>query len=309
MRQNMCSLSIIIISYNTEKLLYDCLKSVYETVENTDFDVIVVDNGSSDRSIEMVKSHFTQVNLISNNTNNGFSKANNQAIRLTGSRYILLLNGDTTLKESAVDKLVQFLDEHPHVAAVGPKVLNSDGSIQSIGGAFPSITKALLIFFRLDKWLPNKVKYLMFSGIFWPDDIVRKVDWVSGCCLMARKAVFDKIGCLSEEFFFYGEDVEWCYRANKTANSIYYVPQAEIYHICGGSGISQKHELWCNMEYVLYKKIFGFNKCIAYVVIELGSLLISFINSIIRNDTYSKNFTKSAIKWKIILLDKLIRSN
>ena len=305
----MYSLSIIIISYNTEQLLYNCLKSVYQTVKNTDFDVIVVDNGSSDKSVDMLKSYFPQVHLITNNINNGFSKANNQAILLTDSRYILLLNSDTLLRESAVDELVQFLDEHSDVAAVGPKVLNADGSIQSKGGSFPSITSALLILFRLDKWLPMKVKYSMFNKIFWSDDDLRKVDWVCGCCLMARKAVIDKIGGLSEEFFFYGEDVEWCYRVNKTFNLIYYVPQAEIYHIGGGSGVSQYHELWCNMEYILYQKIFNFNKRIVYVAIQLSSLMITFLKSSIINDTHARNFTKIAIKQKLILLNKLIRNS
>ncbi len=243
----MIKLSIIIVNWNVKELLKKCLKSIFGTLVNLDFEVIVVDNNSSDGSVNMIKKKFPAVKLIINNKNVGFSKANNQAIKKSNSPYTLLLNPDTIIHLDALEILANFLDEHKDVAVVGPKVLNEDGSIQhECARHFPTPLSEFFVLTGLYKKFPKNKWFGYYLMNYWDHNDAREVDCISGSCMMIRKDILDKIGLLDEKFFMYGEDVDLCYRIKQVDYKIWYLPEATITHFAGKS--SEK-----NANYMLYE--------------------------------------------------------
>lgn len=228
--------SIIIVSYNTKALLRQCLDSITEAGITVPYEIIVVDNASVDGSAEMVAEEYPGITLVRNDENLMFAKGNNQGIVLAASKYILLLNSDTVIHRVMVDGLVAFMDSHPKAAAVGPKVVNPDGSLQSKGAPLPSVTQtALAICGVLQNNRLEKPTSKVLPGYCWREDDIRKVGWISGCCMMLRARVVKAIGGLLEELFFYREEVEWCYRAQKAGYEIWYYPAMSIVHLGGMS--------------------------------------------------------------------------
>jgi GT2 family glycosyltransferase len=191
--------------------------------------VIVVDNGSADGSAAMVRDRFPHVLLIAGNLNRGFAAANNRGIAVGRGRYLLLLNPDTTVHPCALDGLVAALDARPTAAAVGPLVLNGDGSVQYSARTFPTLRATL---FRLFGWHPAVRRYLLSD---WDHGTPREVDWVSGAAACLRREAIEQVGALDERFYMYCEDMDWCYRARQAGWSIWYDPSATITHLRGTS--------------------------------------------------------------------------
>jgi GT2 family glycosyltransferase len=190
-----------------------------------------VDNASADGSAALVQAEFPAVRLIVNDENLGFARANNQGIRASSGRYVVLLNSDTTVPPGALAALVAFMDAHPTAGAVGPRLLRTDGTPQPYAfGGDPTL------------------RYLLARGgnrlIFrrplhdWATDAVQEVDWVSGACLMVRRAAIDQAGLLDENIFMYFEDNDWCLRIRQAGWRVIYNPQVAITHI-GGQSLAQ----------------------------------------------------------------------
>lgn len=228
-------LSIVIVSWNTRDLLAQCLASVFaqqgEEGAGLGLEVFVVDNASGDGSPEMVRDQFPQVQLLENPGNPGFAAANNQGIRLSRGRYILLLNPDTIVKPGALAALVKFMDEHPQAGAAGARLLNADGSLQESCYPRPTLGREFWRLFHLDR-LAARAIYPMQR---WPLDRPREVDVLMGACLLVRRAVFDQIGLWEETYFMYSEEVDLCYRVQAAGWSLVWVPQAEVVHLGGQS--------------------------------------------------------------------------
>lgn len=222
-------LSIIILSYNTKKLLEDCLDSVFpETPSRYTREVFVSDNGSTDGSQEMVKTKFPQVKLIENNANLGFSKGNNVAIRQATGKYILLLNSDTVVQPDAFDAMVRKAESDPQIGVVGPKVLLASGELDpSARRHFPNPANAFLRLFGLKKFSNYNITA--------PIGEEMEVDAVTGACMLVPKTVIDKVGMLDEDYFFYGEDLDWCFRIKEAGYKVVYYPAAEITHLKSAS--------------------------------------------------------------------------
>jgi len=229
-------LSIIIVSYNSRDYLDGCLKSVlkYHAPSNGKTEVIVVDNASKDGSAELVKNNYKQVKLIINSSNMGFSRANNIAIRQSDSEYILLINSDCEIFENAVDELISFMDRNRSTGVSGPKIINSDGSIQLSCRRFPSFFDA-----GMHSVLEHIAPGNRFSRRYKLADIDRtrhfEVDWVSGSCMMVRREAFNEVGLLDENYFMYVEDIDLCYQMWKKGWKVFYNPYAEILHYAGKS--------------------------------------------------------------------------
>jgi len=253
-------LSIVIVNYNAKNYLEKCVKSVYldSSINQADFEVIIVDNGSVDGSAEMVEKKFPDVKLIKNSKNEGFIKANNKGIRESKGRYILSLNNDTIVLPGALHAMVYFMDTHPEAGACGPKVLNSDGTIQhQCKRGFPTISSALSYFLGLHKLFPKSKFFGHYLMTYLNPDEVNEVDSLSGACMMVRREVVDQVGLLDEKFFMYGDDLDWCYRIKKAGWKVYYVPQAQIIHYGGKSSqkVPYRGILWFyRAAHIFYKK-------------------------------------------------------
>ena len=225
--------SIVVVAWNVRDLLYNCLKSVFDETKGIVFEVIYVDNASEDGSVEMVAKEFPEVEIIENQENEGFIKANNRAIRISQGRYVLLLNSDTLVLDNAIAKMVEFADVHPEAAAVGCKVLNPDRTLQRSCAMFPSILNMLLSATYLYKAFPRSKFFGREMMTWWDFDEIREVETVCGCSSLVRREAINQVGLMDETYFFYGDDPDWCYRFKKNGWKNLFTPEAEIIHYGG----------------------------------------------------------------------------
>src|SRR3989344_2533563 len=248
-------LSVIIVNWNTKRLLEDCLESIYRYTnndrsladarddekrgKNISFEVIVADNGSTDGSQTMVKEKFPQVKLVSNKQNLGFTKANNQGIKIAKGEYILLLNSDTYLIENSLEKLLDKARSiRGDLGAIGPLLLNEDRSIQQSVGFFPHLPQVFWWMTFIDDLPGGQLlkPYHVDHDSFYQKE--REVDWVTAAAILVPQKVVKEVGGLDEKIFMYGEEVDWCYQIKKAGFKVYFSPITQIVHI--GRGSSQK---------------------------------------------------------------------
>jgi GT2 family glycosyltransferase len=227
--------SIIIVNWNTKQLLQDCLTSVYERAGEVDYEIIVVDNASTDGSAEMIKIDFRQVILIENTENRGFAAANNQGMAVAKGRYVLLLNSDTVVLDNVIANTVRFADENPQAAVAGCRVLNPDRTLQRTCFMFPSILNMLLSSTYLYKLFPKNRFFGREQMTWWDRSDVRKVDVVTGCFMLVRREAIEQVGVMDERFFMYGEETDWCYRFWKKGWTVMFAPVGQIIHFGGQS--------------------------------------------------------------------------
>ena len=245
----MPDLSVVVVSYNTRALLDRCLRSVAESGGGLAIETIVVDNGSTDGSLELVRERHAGVQLVASETNLGFSSANNVGMREASGRYILLLNSDAEIAADvdalALRKLADFLDSRLEAGIVGPQLLHSDRSLQGVAKAFPTPLAALFgrktLATRL--WPNNRFsrRYLLERHNDGTEPF--EVDSVSGACLMARRAAVQEVGALDEGYFMYWEDVDWCRRFKRAGWKVYCLPEARVVHHEGQSSQRQSDRL------------------------------------------------------------------
>ncbi len=232
--ERLLDLSISVVNWNTKDILRNCLKSIYVSTHKIDYEIFVVDNASSDGSPEMVEKTFPKVKLIRNKENLGFAKANNQVIKLGNGRYILLLNSDTIVLDEALDKMVEFMNDHPDAGAAGCRLLNSDGTLQVSASEFPRLFSLYWTNSLLRRIFPKKKVGAVISEPHFYSR-TQEVDWILGAAFILPKSVIKQIGSLDDEFFMYGEEVDLCYRIKKSGWKIYFYPEAKIIHLLGVS--------------------------------------------------------------------------
>ncbi|MCX7981278.1 MAG: glycosyltransferase family 2 protein [Syntrophales bacterium] len=223
-------ISFIVVNWNTRDLLRLCLASIYSTVEGIEYEVFVVDNGSSDGSVEMVKREFPLVRLIENKQNKGFAAANNQALCLMKGRYAFLLNSDACLTKGAVKELFQFMERHKEAAMCCGQLLNEDGTKQRSFASFPNLLTLLTNESLLEFFFPKK-----FPGKRRNYTHPIEVDSCIGAAMLVRKKAIDEVGKLDERYFFFFEETDWAYAMRKAGWKIYFLPSALVYHFQGQS--------------------------------------------------------------------------
>ncbi len=289
-------LSIIIVNYNTGNLLHGCLESIYAGANGMPFDVWVVDNSSVDNSPAMVKSTFPKVRLIQNASNVGFSKANNLAMSQCDSKYILLLNPDTLVVGDAIDRMVEFMEEHPTVGIGGCKVLNRDHTLQL--ACRRSIPTPKVAFYRmtgLSRLFPNSKAMARYNLTFRDANEKQEVDAVSGAFLMVRRKTIEDIGLLDERFFMYGEELDWCLRAKRAGWGVMYYPGAEIIHYKGESTKYNSRKA----AFEFYRAMYLFHKK------HFAQDYSKFFNFLI----YAGILCKSLSSWKSFLFSAKVGSS
>ncbi len=252
-----CDLSIVIVNYNVQHFLRQTLESVFRAQTNLSVEVFVVDNNSKDDSVAMVKRDFAQVKLIANQDNPGFSKANNQAIRLAKGKYVLLLNPDTILQEDTLQTCFDFMEAHPDAGAVGAKMLDGSGQfLPESKRGFPSPWVSFCKATGLSVLFPKSKVFNQYHLGFLDENQTHEVDVLCGAFMFMRKDVLDEVGMLDEDFFMYGEDIDLSYRIKKAGHKVYYLSSTQLIHFKGES--TKKSSV--NYVRVFYKAMIIFAK-------------------------------------------------
>lgn len=243
-------LSVIIVNYNVEYFLEQCLNSVEVAMKNVTGEVFVVDNNSVDGSVQMVREKFPNVHLIANKDNTGFSKANNQAMRIANGEYVLLLNPDTVVEEDTFQKVVEFMDDHPDAGGLGVKMIDGKGRfLPESKRGLPTPAVAFYKIFGLSKLFPKSKKFGRYHLGYLDKNETHEIEILSGAFMLMRKKALDEIGLLDEAFFMYGEDIDLSYRIIKAGYKNYYLPHTRIIHYKGES--TKKSSI--NYVFVFYR--------------------------------------------------------
>jgi GT2 family glycosyltransferase len=261
----MKDLSIIIISYNTKDLTLGCIRSIIDTVKKTSYEIIVVDNASTDQSVDAIeKLKLSSIKVFRNKKNLGFGKANNVGLKQAKGRCVLFLNSDTLVLENTLDSMVAWMDVNPDVGISSCALENTDKTLQGTGGYFPTL-------FRVFAWMtfiddlpvidnlirpfhPTHPHSFMGKNLkFYEKEI--ELDWLTGAFMLVRREVVEKIGGFDEDYFMYTEDTDLCFRAKRAGWRVFYLPKWRIIHF---GGASSTREFPLIMEYegvkLFYKK-------------------------------------------------------
>lgn len=250
----MDALAVVIVNHKTPDLLRRCLEHVYASHLDRPLEVWVVDNGSRDESAELVRTHFPDVRLIVSRANLGFAGGNNLALRQIihevpadanrHSRYVLLLNSDCFVEPDTLALTAQFLDAHPDVGVVGPKVLLPNGDLDlACRRAFPTPASAFWKLTGLARRFPNHPRFAGYNLTYLDPDKTYEVDSVMGAYMLVRLAAIDEAGLLDESFFMYGEDLDWAYRIKQRGWRVFYYPAARVLHYKGATSSRQSYRL------------------------------------------------------------------
>jgi len=265
-------ISVIIVNYNVEYFLEQCLRSVYKALQYVQGEVFVVDNNSKDGSVEMVREKFPECTLIINHTNVGFSKANNQAIAQAKGEYVLLLNPDTLIEEYSLKKVVDFMDEHPQAGGLGVKMVDGRGRfLPESKRGLPTPTIAFYKIFGLSKLFPQSKRFGRYHLGYLHESQTNEIEILSGAFMLIRQQTLEKSGTLDETFFMYGEDIDLSYRITRAGYKNYYFPHTRIIHYKGES--TKKSSV--NYIFVFYRAMIIFaNKHFTPKNVRLFSFLI-----------------------------------
>lgn len=303
----MKSLSIIIVNWNGLSVIIDCIGSILKNVKDIDYEIIVVDNNSSDGSPEAIEKNFSDVKLIKLGENTGFAKANNVGIKKSSAKYVMLLNPDTIIISDAVQKMVEYLDINKKTGIIGPKLVYENGNFQVSCGRIPNFLTEFSDHFLLSKiFFLNKIFHDRFIETQYSDII--KVGWLSGACFITRSVIFENIGLLDEQFFMYMEDVDFCQRIKEAGWDVVYYPDVTIKHLCGYGIKKADFQIIVkntNSLFKYYKK--QFNKVLCFI------LKISFfIGTILRILLFFHVYIftlKCEFKFKLINNIKILKSS
>jgi GT2 family glycosyltransferase len=250
----MVDLSVVIVNWNVCELLRRCLHSLLDLAIPEEhspgiwrlatpkqapgallLEVLVVDSASSDDSVAMVKSEFPQVRLYPSDTNLGYTGGNNLGLCESRGQYVLLLNPDTEVLADALATLVRYMDAHPDVGVIGPQLLWPNGSVQASRRRFPTLTTAFIESTFLQKWFPHHPALRRYYVLDRADDAISEVDWVTGACLLVRRAVVEQVGLLDDGYFMYSEELDWQKRMSAAGWRVVYLPTAQVVHHEGRS--------------------------------------------------------------------------
>jgi GT2 family glycosyltransferase len=271
-------LSVLIVNYNAEAHLKNCLESLFETAGHLCLEVIVADNASRDTSLEMLAKDFPQVRVMDLPENLGFAPANNLMLREAKGRYLLLLNNDTLVPSGSIETMLRIMEERPQVGVLGPLTRNEDGSVQISYG-------------RMISFHAELIQKVLSAGYEAGNPLFRRhvarkskkeayPDWVSGACLMLRASVLEETGELDGKFFMYAEDVDFCYRVRQGGFRVLYTPEAEIVHLRGRSAetSSEKTALeYRRSQLYFYSKHYGRSKVILLKSYLLAKLAFAWL--------------------------------
>jgi GT2 family glycosyltransferase len=226
-------IAIIIVNWNQKDMTLHCLETVFANAPACSYEVVLVDNGSSDGSVDAMRRRFPDLRILENVANVGLAKANNRAMKETDSEFILLMNNDTVVKPGCIETLHAFIKEHPDAGIAGAKMFYGDGALQYSCFDFPGIINALWEALGLASLFPCSRVFGSYEMSWWDHAEPRQVDWVSTACYIARRAAFEKVEFIDPAYFVYSDDVDMGFKMRRTGYKVYYVPAAQIVHLSG----------------------------------------------------------------------------
>ncbi len=295
-------LSFIIVNWSTKELLLNCIESFYRTVKDLTVEIFVVDNGPTDGSADSVRRAFPEIELIPNQRNLGFARANNGALRKSQARYSLLLNTDVILTDGAVETLVEFMDRNPTVGIAGGQLVNGDGSKQNSFDNFPSLTTEALNKSLLRILFPKR--YPSKRGNYGnPID----VHSVIGACMIVRSQSSQEVELLDEDNFFFLEETDWCYRMRQGRWWVCHIPQAKIVHLQGKTAnlVRDRAKIeYYRSLYLFFKKHRGIMKSVLLRSFLFGRFCVDFVLTLL--SCLLTAFRSERLKGKLGIYAKLI---
>ena len=230
-------LSIIIVSFNTRELTSECIQSIIDNVKKINFEIIVVDNDSKDDSVAYLKQYFPQVLLISSTQNLGFSKANNLGVKAAKGRYVLFLNSDTVVYPGAIEHMVEFMDLTKDAGAATCFLKMPNGKLDDAAHrGFPTPWRALCQFSGLGRIFTKSMTFNGYHLGFCNLDKVHRIEALAGAFMLVRREAGEEVGWWDEDYFFYGEDIDFCYMLIQKGWKIYFDPRVTVLHYKGASG-------------------------------------------------------------------------
>ena len=257
-------LSIIIVNWNGGSLLRRCVETIVSSQPVTSYEIVIIDNASEDDSLDQLRASDSltrlianeQLRIFNNSENRGFGAANNQGFALTDSPFVFLLNLDTEVREGTIDTLMQTIKSEPQIGVCGPKILNTDGSLQ-ISAFFnpPRVWHTVLSQLKLYCLLPHRLRGELLLGRHWNHDRLRSVPMLSGAAMLARREMIDQVGGFNEQFHMYSEDTEWCWRITKAGWKLMFVPDAVLLH----HGAQSSMKRWSSQERLKVRLEAGYN--------------------------------------------------
>ncbi|MBI4157452.1 glycosyltransferase family 2 protein [Candidatus Woesebacteria bacterium] len=299
-------LSIIIISFNTERLTRECINSVFQKTKGIAFEIIVIDNNSSDGSVAMLEGlarKHPQVKVIKNKENLGFGQANNQGMKISRGRYILLLNSDTKVLDNALGEMVSWMDKNPKAGIASSGLRFKDGKIQGTGGYFPTLPRVLtwMSFFDDIPFMGGLIKpFHPMHGLSPLDKNIdffkekKQMDWLTGAFFLIRRSAFKEVGYFDKDYFMYVEEVDYCYRTKLKGWEIWYLPKWRIIHY-GGASSTSEFPLINEIKGLktFYKKHMpGWQFGILRALLKTGTLLRIFVFGILRGKEAARTYAK-----------------
>jgi N-acetylglucosaminyl-diphospho-decaprenol L-rhamnosyltransferase len=254
--------TVVIVSWNVRGYLARCLAGLRREARSAPYTtrVVVVDNGSTDGTLQMLAEHFPEVGVLANPSNRGFGAANNRALAQCTTRYALVLNPDTELLPGALTHLVAELEAHPEAAVCGPMLLNADGSVQSSRRRLPRAATGFVESTLVQRFLPDLALLRHYYAADRPDDVAQEVDWVTGAAMLVRMSAAREVGLFDERFFMFSEELDWCWRFRRAGWTVRYTPAARVIHYGGRSTAQvpvQRQLLFLHAKYRLYRTYFG----------------------------------------------------
>ncbi len=273
-------LSIIIVNYNVKEFLQNLIYSIYKAGQKIAYEIIIVDNASDDGSVEFLQEKFPDIKLIVNEKNFGFSKANNAGLSVAKGKYILLLNPDTIVQEDTFERMIDFFEQTPDAGMAGCKILNTDGTLQlACRRSFPGPWTSFCKVTGLSNLFPGSRLFARYNLTYLNENETYEVDAISGSFMMIKKEAYEKVGKLDEQFFMYGEDLDWCYRVQKEGYKVYYVHDTQIIHYKGEStkrSSIDETKVFYNAMHLFVKKHFA-SSFIVEIILRAAIVIRKFI--------------------------------
>lgn len=296
-------LSVVVVSWNVEELLVGCLKSLFDDPSMPELEIVVVDNASSDSTVQMLSKHYPQVQVIVCQHNVGFATANNRGILRSTGDYVLLLNPDTEIKPGALAKLLEFLRLNPDVGAVGPRLLNPDGSLQLSCSPVPTLRREFKRLFHL----PGMRHDGYYEMQNWDQQEPHPTDILLGACIMMPRAALDQVGLMDEDYFMYTEETDLCFRLKKAGWRLFWVPDAKIVHYGGQSTKQAAREMFLRLyqsKTLFFRKNYGAVAALLYKLllasVSLSRLILTLLIWLQPAVQRQKSLIQAGNYWRLL---------